>query len=164
MLPFTTDDAVTTLRQAENLNAALKHFLKREVRRGEPAERFVKDLRPLLLGSDPTRAGGYLERKRPQFDPHLIGIGGYAHSDLVTAVAGQVVERYADDFNATYRSDGSTITVSDQSRFDEIVNAANKVIDETLVARGFGASSFMKNVLLAAIFEQPVLRYLFAEL
>jgi len=163
VLPFTTDDAITTLRQAENLNAALKHFLKREVRRGDPADRFVKDLKPLLLGADLTRAGGYLERKRPQFDPHLIGIGGYAHSDLVTAVAGQIVEKYADDFNATYQSNGSTITVSNQAKFDEIVGAANKVIDETLVTRGLGASSFMKNVLLAAIFEQPVLRYLFAD-
>jgi hypothetical protein len=160
---FTTDDIVESLKRSANLNAALKHFLKREVRRGDLAERFVKDLREVFAAKDPTRALGFIEKKRPAFDSHLVAIGGYAHGEIVMAIANEIVEKYADSFNATYAVVGEDIEVRDSAGFDKIVGEAVAIVTARLTAAGFRDSPFMQGVVLATVFDRPVLRYLLAE-
>lgn len=160
---FTTDDIVESLKRSENLNAALKHFLKREVRRGDPAERFVKDLRDVFTAKDPSRALGFIEKKRPAFDSHLVAIGGYAHGEIVMGIANAIVEKYADRFNATYTVVGEDIEVKDTAGFDTIVGEAIALVTARLTEAGFGDSPFMQSVVLATVFDRPVLRYLLAE-
>jgi len=160
---FTTDDIVASLKRSDNLNAALKHFLKREVRRGDPAERFVKDLREVFAAKESTRALAFIEKKRPAFDSHLVAIGGYAHGDIVMGLASEIVEKYADSFNATYTVVGEDLEVKDGAGFDRIVAEAIAIVTARLTDAGFGDSPFMQSVVLATVFDRPVLRYLLAE-
>jgi hypothetical protein len=157
---FTTEDVVGSLKRAGNINAALKNFLKREVRRGDPAERFVKDLREVMVGKDETRALNYIEKKRPGFDSHLVAIGSYAHSEMVMVLANQIVEKYADRFNATYEVKDEDIAVKDKKEFESIMKEVSGVITQTLKEAGFGDSVFMQSVIFSTVFDRPVLRYL----
>jgi ribosomal protein S17E len=157
---FTTEDVVGSLKRAGNINAALKNFLKREVRRGDPAERFVKDLREVMVGKDETRALNYIEKRRPGFDSHLVAIGSYAHSEMVMVLANQIVEKYADRFNATYEVKDEDIAVKDKKEFESIMKEVSGVITQTLKEAGFGDSVFMQSVIFSTVFDRPVLRYL----
>ncbi len=160
MFSFTTEDVVGSLKRAGNINAALKNFLKREVRRGDPAERFVKDLREVMLGKDEARVHNYIEKKRPGFDSHLIAIGSYAHSEMVMNLSNQIVEKYADRFNATYETQTDDIAVKDKKEFDAIMQEVSSLISKNIKDAGFGESVFMQSVVFSTVFDRPVLKYL----
>lgn len=160
MFSFTTEDVVGSLKRAENINSALKHFLKREVRRGDPAERFVKDLREVMLGKDENRAFSFIEKKRPDFDSHLIAIGSYAHSEMVMSLANQIVEKYADTFNATYEVKDDDIALKDKGAFETIMKEVSDIVSKNLKGAGFGDSVFMQSVVFSTVFDRPVLKYL----
>ena len=160
MFSFTTEDIVGSLKRSENLNSALKHFLKREVRRGDPAERFVKDLREVMLGKDESRALNFIEKRRPGFDSHLIAIGGYAHGEMVMNLANQIVEKYADRFNATYDVKDEDIAVKNKGEFDTIIKEVSTLVTTNLKTAGFGESDYMQSVVFSTVFDRPVLRYL----
>ena len=160
MFSFTTEDVVGSLKRAGNINSALKNFLKREVRRGDPAERFVKDLREAMLGKDEARAFQYIDKKRPGFDSHLIAIGSYAHSEMVMTLANQIVEQYADRFNATYEIQSDDIAVKNKKEFDAIMQEVSGIVSKNLKDKGFGESVFMQSVVFSTVFDRPVLKYL----
>ena len=56
MESFETGDVVRSFRASPNLNAAIKNFLKREVRRGDAGGRFVKDFKGAMLGRNDAQA------------------------------------------------------------------------------------------------------------
>ena len=163
MLPFTTQDAVTVLKKSENLNAALKNFLKREIKNGDPAGRFVKDLRELGESSNTTRLESYIDRSRAKFELQLIAIGAHAHSQIVENIAGKVTEKYAEAFNETYTLGEDKIEVTDKKNFDQIVKQAFELIDADLKASGSADSPYMKNSVLLAIFDKRVLDYILSK-
>ena len=157
LLPFTTQDAVTVLKKSENLNAALKNFLKTEIRNGDPAGRFVKDFRDLIDATDSSRLEGFLDRSRTKFETHIIGVGGYAHAELVREIVANIADKYAEEFNSTYTISGDKVDVKNQKRFDEIAKEAFAIIEKELASRGFDGSVFLKNVVLVSIFDRGVL-------
>lgn len=157
MINFTNTDAVRCLRRSENLNGAFKNFLKREVRKGDPAARFVKDLKEIMLAADDARAEGYLAKKLPQFTPYLLGIGGYAHADTLGHLKESIINVHADRFNATFSIDGEKLKVSDEATFKQITKAVLTEIDKTLREKGFEDSAFMQGIVLASVFEPLVL-------
>jgi hypothetical protein len=142
------------------LNAALKNFLKIEIRNGDPAGRFVKDFRSVFDSPDQGTLERFLDRSRPKFDRHLIGIGGYAHSETVQNIVGKVADKYADEFNTTYTLSGEKLDVTNQKRFDEIGKESFAMIDSELTACGHPGSDYLKNVVLVSIFHQSVLERL----
>lgn len=163
MLPFTTQDAVQVLKKSGNLNASLKNFLKREVKNGDPAGRFVKDLRELSDSSDTTRLENYIERSRAKFELQLVAIGAHAHAETIEGIAGKVTEKFADTFNETYKLTDSGVEVTDKKNFDQIVKQAFLLIDSDLKERGFGDSTYIKNSVLLTIFDKRVLDHILAK-
>lgn len=159
---FTAEDAVAALEKSPNLNSSLKNFLKREVRRGEPGERFVKDLRAAFEGGE-ARALAFVRGAIDKFERHLVALGSYAHADLVAPLAQQILDQHADTFNDTYRMGTEEIEVTNRSAFDEIVAKVMATIDETLAEHGFAESFYMKNVVLVTIFEPAVLRHIISQ-
>lgn len=164
MKNFTYKDAIACLKRAENLNAAFKNFLKREVRRGEPAERFVKDFKDVILGREEGEVEAFLAKKLPQFTEYLVGLGGYAHSDFVRAQMERIIERYAERFNRSFTLAGEEITVTDEKTFNEIVGLVQGEVEGALVEHGFAGSDFMRNIVLASLFERPVLKRILAQM
>ena len=161
MLAFTTADAVSVLKKSNNLNSALKNFLKREIRPGDQAARFVKELRDLIDSPNPTRMESYIESARPKFERQLVAIGSYAHSNTINVILNPIAEKYADEFNQTYTSSEQGIKVTNQKKFDEIVKAALSQIDQGLAQNGFGDSKYLKNCAMLSIFDAGVLGYIF---
>lgn len=169
MLPFTTDDAVTVLKKSQNLNSALKNFLKREVKAGDPAGRFIKDLKDLSDRTQTEPLKKYIDNSRPHFDGYLLAIGKYAHVDSVNNIVVQIVDRYADEFNATYAiedkgdSGEQGIKVNDVTKFKSIVDQAFKLIDDQQSIAGYSESPFFKNLVLLSVFDRPVLDYIMSQ-
>lgn len=151
-----SSEIAQNLRRSPNINAAVKSFLKREVKKGDGAERFIKDLRDVLLSKNEQLAAEFLERRLSQYEPYVVALGGYAHADFVTALAGRIVEKYADEFNATYQVWGESVTVADPQRFNQIVGEVLKLVADEIDQKGL-PGYFMKCVILNAIFDRPVL-------
>ena len=160
MLQFTTDDAVTVLTKAANLNSALKNFLKREIKPGDPAGRVVKDLKDLSSPSHSKQLADYLGRSRPAFDGHILAIGKYAHADAVNGIVGTIIDRYAEEFNSTYETQDESIKVTNEKRFKQIVDEAIALIETQQSAAGFGNSKYFKSLVLLSVFDRPVLDHI----
>ncbi len=155
---FSAKDAVDVLRRSSNINASLKKFLKREVRRGDGLERMVKDLRELLIMKEPTAAIAYFEKHQPESDAIAVALGGYAHQEAINAVVAPIVEKHADRFNTSYTTSEENIDITNQAVFDEIVKEVRKAVIEGAKKSGFQDSPYFEQVALATIFERPVLR------
>lgn len=162
MLPFTTEDATAVLKKSANLNSALKNFLKREIKAGDLGARFVKDLKDLSASAQSKLMEEYISKSRPAFESHLLAIGKYAHTDGVNDIVGAIVDRYAEEFNATYDTKDDKIVVSNHAKFKSIVAEAMMLIDTMQQSSGFGGSTYYKNLVILSVFDKPVLEYLSA--
>ncbi len=158
MLDYTIADAVNCLKKANNLNAAVKHFLKREVRSGDPSEKFAKELREIIERDNSEATKRFFDKHIPRFERQLFAIGGYAHWDFIGALIERIGTKHADQFNATYAVNGESIEISDQAKFDSIAKLAISDVDHELANKGFPDSKFLKNVILSTLFEPAVLR------
>jgi hypothetical protein len=160
VLPFTSTDAVTVLKSSHNLNASIKHFLKKELKAGDPAGRFIKDLKDLSDAPKTEPLERYIEASRPAFDAHLVALGKYAHMAAVNDIVVAIVDRYAESFNATYETEGEKIRVTNSAKFNEIVDEALKLVATQQASMGFGESKFFKNLVLLSVFDKPVLDHI----
>lgn len=157
---FSGSDVVGSLSQSKNLNAAVKTFLKKQGKAGDPGVKFAKELRDILQRPDRNFAIDFVERAGARFGPHLLAIGAYAHAPVIEDLASKIVEAFADDFNSTYAVRGDELEFKDEEKFREIANKALGMIDESLRAQGFDGSHFMRAIAMNAVFEAPVLREL----
>lgn len=160
MLECTADDITTCLLKAPNINAAVKNFLKREVKKGDPAEKFAKNLKDILTSSDEKRSLQFISEAMPKFVNHLYSVACYAYFDVVGKLASSVVEKYADDFNATFEVNDGKLSYKDEAKFKKIADEALAILRTGLKENGFGDSPFMKNVTMLSIFERPVIEVL----
>ncbi len=157
MLPYTVSHILDAFAKAKNLNASMKNFLKREVKRGDPAEKFTKDLRDVLLSDDVNRSEQFFAKHLPKYESHLFVAAGYAHYDLVNGLAASIVERYADDFNATYEVQDEKLTYKDRPNFEKLAKEAITLISAGLKPSGLDGSPFMLNVVFVSIFTREVI-------
>ncbi|MDZ4786037.1 MAG: hypothetical protein SGJ02_08170 [bacterium] len=153
----TADDITEVLKKAPNVNSAIKNFLKREVKKGDSSEKFVKSLRDVLLSKNETAARDFISGALPKFLNHIYSIACYAYFESMSKLAENIVEKYADDFNATFEIIEGKVKYKDEKKFKVISSEALKIIHETLAAQGFAESAFMKNVALISVFERPVI-------
>ncbi len=158
MFEFDANDVVTSLRKAKNINSAIKNFLKKEMRAGVEGERFVKDLRDRLLSSNVERAKSFVEPQLPRYAAHLLGIGRYAFSEMVLPVSEEIVDKYADSFNASYVKENGEVVIKDEKTFTAIVKATLERAEQQLTSSGIEATPFMKSLFMVGIFEEEVLK------
>jgi len=157
MFDYTIADVVRTLRMAKNLNSAVKHFLKHEIKPGDSAGKFAKELRDVVLSNNDLAIESFFKRYLPQYERHLLAIGGYAHWDFIGKLVEEIGESYADAFNQTYAVSESEFTMKNEKEFSCIAKQAVERVVAELKAREFGDSMFMKNIVLSSLFEPKVL-------
>ena len=156
MLTYSHDDIIATFRSAKNLNAAIKSFLKGEVTKGHPAERFAKSFRSAYDAQDEARLTNFIEKNLPQFEKELLLIANYAHADVIGRASDRIISTHAESFNETYaRSDGE-ITVTDPSSFKKIINNAFTIIEEELGQTDVPDTPFLRNVFILTIFDEDL--------
>ena len=157
MLPTTIDEVEVSFSKARNLNAALKSFLKREGTSNPQAAAFAKDFRAATSTGKQAALRAFLERHYPKREIFFVGIARYAHPELIESTVGRIVDNHADTFNATYERGDSGITIKDAGTFKKIVKSVDKTIEESLTGSELPVTNFMKNALLASVFEPEVL-------
>lgn len=156
-LPYSLGDVEQCFRSAKNMNAALKHFLKHEVRAGDPAARFVKSFRVAYLSKDPTVFQKFIKSSLERYQLHLLLLGRYSQSSVIEPLLDRVIAAFADDFNETFSSDGSTVTIEDQAKFREISCAADAMICASLNSESSLRSNFARLAVLSSLFQPEVL-------
>lgn len=156
MYKYQPQEIVDCFAKAKNINAAVKAFLKRDAKRGEPSERFAKEAKKVLV-ERPKEALNFVTSQLAQSEPFFYALAGHAHMTLVGSIAQEIVEKYADEFNDTYEIKNEQLKVTNKARFDAITKDVISKIETGLSSNGFENSSFMKNVLLLSIFNQEVI-------
>lgn len=157
MLQTTIDEVEQSFVSARNLNAALKTFLKREGTANPQAASFAKDFRAAAGSGKAPAIRAFLERHYPKRELFLVGVGRYAYPELVEATVSKIIDTHADTFNSTYERGEGQIAVTDAALFKKIVKEVDKLIEQSLAGAELPASNFMKNMLLASVFEPDVL-------
>lgn len=158
MFNFSSDDIYKAFEAAPNVNAALKNFLKREVQKGDPVERFVKDLKKAFSNNNPTAIKVFIDKSLPDYNQHFLLLAGYANAEVVNEISESVISAHAEAFNETYDTDDSGITVTDRATFDTIIGDVVRIIDNGLKEHKMPESQFMKLVLVNSIFEDSVMK------
>lgn len=157
MLPSTPQELVEAFSAAKNLNAALKSFLKREGNNGGSVAAFAKEFRNAAGSGKVPALQLFVERNFPVKELYFIGAARYAFPELVESTVGKIIERYAEEFNATYSRDDQGVSVTDTKNFKRIVAEVRSMVEKELQAAELPKNNFMVNSLLATVFEVDVL-------
>ena len=156
MYPYTPTEIAGALRGAKNANAALKHFLKQEIRGKDPAERYVKELRTALGAKSPEPLDRLVTAGFEKYHRHLLVMLRYAYSEPVAAIAERVITKYADDFNKTYTRADDGVSITDEAGFHRILGEVLQVFETSMPEFNLGPAGLMRSVLITAIFEPDV--------
>lgn len=156
MLPYSAQDVLDTMHSCENINAAMKSFLKREVRKGDTLEKFTKNFRSILLSNSTDRQVQFIEKHLPQYEPAFFALARYALFETVDKITSRVIEKHAEAFNATFDSDGETIDVTNRPEFERIAAEAIAMFRSDLQGADVPDSNFMLLVLITSLFDQAV--------
>ena len=157
MYPYTLTEVVSALRGSKNINAALKNFLKLEIRNGDPAGRFVKDLRSVVGAKSTEPLQRLVEQGQQKFERHIFVIVRYAYHEPMAQIAEQVAHKYADDFNATYEREDGRIKVIDLPKFKSIFKEVEGLFEQAINERKLGPVGLMKNALVTFVFDADVI-------
>ncbi len=163
MIEYNSDDVIEAISGSANLNAVLKKILKNEVKKGNPEERFFKEMRRIANMPHPNEAlKSYLEKHLPAASRYAMVIAGYVHDAEMMEISDKIIDAYAEDFNATYETDDDDegVTVKDREKFEKIAKASLQMIEEGLKSHKLPGSRFMKEVLIHRLFTPGVIREL----
>lgn len=157
MLETNVEEVTTALTSAKNLNAALKSFLKREGTQTPQVASFAKEFRGVVSSGRPEPVRLFIEQNYDKRPMYFLGVARYAYPELIEAVVGQIIEQHAENFNKTYDRVEQGIKVTDAKGFAAIVKNVAQMIDDGLTTSGAPASNFMRNAIMASVFEPDVL-------
>lgn len=156
MLEYSSDEVIAALSTCDNINAAVKSFLKRELKKGDPREKFTKDLRTVFQSNNTERQISFVEKHRERFEGVLLGITRYALYQPIDAITATIIEAHADPFNATYEVNDSEIEILNKEEFQQIARAALDGFRAGLAEHSLPVSNFMVNVLILTLFDDAV--------
>jgi hypothetical protein len=157
MVKPTVEEAQESFAAAKNLNAALKNLLKRESSATPAVASFAKDFRVAVGSGKSGPRDLFIERNFEGKQFFFMGAVRYAFPELIESTVGAIVNRFADEFNATYERQDGSVTVTDAKRFKEIVNEVLAIVNKDLKAAELPVNAFMQVALLATVFEFDVL-------
>jgi hypothetical protein len=163
VLPYSTEEVIQAFESAENLNAALKSFLKREASAGAHIEPFAKAFRHAVKNGRAGAIGAFVEANHARHAALFLGVARYAFARPIEAVAGSIIDTFAEEFNATYtdgpsnQGEPAPLIITNPDRFAGITSEVLLQIDSGLTGAGVTPNNFFRNVVLTAIFEPRVL-------
>jgi ribosomal protein S17E len=156
MLQSTVDEVKEAFAAAKNLNAALKNLLKKEGSSSPQIVGFAKDFRNAASSGKSGPRDFFIEKHYPAKELFFMGAVRYAFPELVDATVGAIVEKFADQFNATYERNDDGIKVTNSAGFKKIAKEVHGIITSDLKAAELPTNNFMHNALLATVFEVDV--------
>lgn len=157
MIPAPLEEVKAVFAAAKNLNAALKNFIKKEVRAGDPIERFAKDFRAAVATGRSASVNAFIEKFYPANEGYFLVIAKYAHAQLIMSLVESIFHKYAEEFNATFERENEGIRITNTAQFSSIARSVADMIDEGLLAAGLAKGVFLKKAILFNVFEPEVL-------
>lgn len=157
MLETNAEEVTVALTSAKNLNAALKSFLKREGTQTPQVASFAKEFRGVVSSGRPEPVRLFIEQNYDKRPMYFLGVARYAYPEVIESVVGKIIEQHAETFNKTYDRAEQGIKVTDSKGFTTIVKNVSQMIDDGLKTSGAPASNFMRNAVMASVFEPDVL-------
>ena len=157
MLETNVDEVASAFASAKNLNAALKSFLKREGNSTPHVATFAKEFRGVVSKGRPEPVRFFIEQNYPKRAVYFLGVARYAYPELMESAVGKIIERHAERFNTTYERTDSGLKVTNAAEFSKIVKDVMKMIDESITEAQIPASNFLRNAIMAGVFEPDVL-------
>lgn len=158
MLETSIDEVAATLTGAKNLNSALKAYLKKEGTNAPQIVQFAKEFRGIVASGRAEPIRNFIERNYSKRPMVFLGLVRYAYSDVIEAIVGKIIDKYADDFNKTYERVADDLKVTNSKSFGSIVKGVGVMIDDELTKAGVAQSNFMRNAIMASVFEPDVLQ------
>jgi alpha-amylase/alpha-mannosidase (GH57 family) len=158
MTTITTAEIIEVLSVAKNLNAALKNLMKREGGSNPAVAAFAKEFRSKVGVGRLAGAEGFIDKCIEKGkEGFFFGVARYAFADVIDMAVEQIIERYADEFNATYERTEQGIGVKNSERFREIASDVSKLSVSALTTAEVPVNSYSRGVMLATVFEADVL-------
>lgn len=157
MLSYSSEDIVEIFQKAPNLNAAVKSFLKREVNKGDPAEKFAKAFKS-ACGQE-ERLKTFITKQHERFQREFMLLANYAHADFIGDVSEEIITTHSESFNETYSREADSVKITDQGEFNNIIKKAFSIVDHACKSKGFPSSGFLKNVFIATVFDEDLIEH-----
>lgn len=146
------------LLRAKNLNSAVKSYLKNEVEKREEEIRFLKAVRKVALPTQRKQLERFLEQYGEEYTLSLFILVRHAYFSLLSPVVQRVIDEYAEQFNATYVTEGEDVRVTDEATFSNIIQAAAGMLDEALQQAGLGGSKMLHKVFVHLLYDGAVVK------
>jgi hypothetical protein len=153
-----TVEIVEVLKSAKNLNAALKNLMKREGDNNPDVVAFAKDMRARISGAKWNGIEDFIQRSMERNrQGYFLGLARYAFADVIDPLVEEIIEQFADDFNATYERSEEGVTVVSPDRFREIVSQVSSMADNALKQADIPVNAYSRATMFATVFESDVL-------
>jgi hypothetical protein len=157
LIEFRTEDVISAFDVAVNLNSGLKRAIKDSGRGNPEFVSFAKRFRDVVSRGRKADRDAFIERHLVEAAGYFCGIAGSVLKDKIMEIAKTVIDRYADEFNNTYRHRADrSIEILSASDFDRIVSSAYRDIGEGLIAQELPDSKFTRTVVLSTLFVGEV--------
>lgn len=158
MLTYSPQNVVESLRNAKNLNAAVKNFLKREVGGDAKVGQFAKDLRSAFESRMTERADNFIAKALPSQEIPLLSIVRYAYAEGLAQIVESIANEHADNFAKTYAAKNDGIELVDKKNFEAILSKVVTSLGNLLTSHNIPNNNFMKNAVLLFLLEPEVFK------
>lgn len=157
---FSLEEVTATFDLSVNLNAGIKRAIKFSSNYGDDSDdylAFVKDFRGVVARDRKSERDAFIVRHLDKVPDYFARTAINVFRYQVEEVARGIVDRYADEFNTTYRDNGDgAIEVLDGANFERIVAEAYSETGPALVSIGLPDNNFLRIVVLLMVFTDEV--------
>lgn len=155
------EEVKSGILSSDNLNAALKNVLKKEAEKGSSLEKFSKALRKSATAKNEKVLKNTLDQHADKYKHESILILRYVYDLQITDIANLIIGEYGEEFNTTYENNDEVITLTSESRFNEIINEVKELSKKKLKEHKMEVNTLNKFILFDTLFDRPV--FAFAE-
>lgn len=155
------EEIKTGILNSNNLNAALKNVLKKEAEKGSSLEKFSKALRKATSAKNEKVLKNTLDQYAEKYKPESILILRYVYDKEITEISNLIIEKFGEEFNSTYENKDELISLTNEDRFNEIINEVKELSQKKLKEYNMQPNTLNKFILFDTLFDKPV--FIFAE-
>ena len=161
MFKYSSDDVLSCLLEAKNLNAAAKKFMKGDTSGDPRTAKFIKAFRDVAKTPKKERLQNFVEKTFENYPEHLLVACRNAYGNQIDSILDPLIETYAENFNATYsQSTPAAITISNEEQFSTIGKSAVDAIISSLKTSELPNNKFMQQTVAHSLFDRVVLEEL----
>ncbi len=154
MFELTSEQAKHAFASAKNLNAALKHFLKKSELTNKE-EKFAKNFR-VAVSAGKNRVDFFIDNNFATQQKLFLKVSHFAFSELFSETIETIITKYGEEFNSTYSQNDNDVSILDESNFKRIIKEVKIILDEFFSKLNHPSEAFLKVSILTCIFDEAL--------